>query len=332
MIPLCPKRSRIVDLKELEIIELSKSCGYPAIKAEILKLEASGREYYRIHLDYNKTLVICYLDPKFGDHSEFLHVATFFNSLDINATRVVFSDVDKGITIQEDLGDQSLIDLDLNLNQELLMGSMKLLSEIQTAHIPQIKKLDETSLKQQMNSMQSIFLTKFLRIDNLKELDNLELKTIEMLNDQPWMNCHFDYERRNLILDSKNSLAVIDFQDLCIAPIGIDLAGILIDHYHSYPKELIEASLKHYIEIMKIDVSINDAFEWVRWGAIQRNTRILGTLSKLYTQGNRDFRLKDLPSILDNLIELIPQNEFLNLKDSLVNEVKPRLLKELNTI
>jgi hypothetical protein len=42
--------------------------------------------------------------------------------------------------------------------------------------------------------------------------------------------------------------------------------------------------------------------------------------------------LKDLPSILDNLIELIPQNEFLNLKDSLVNKVKPRLLKELNTI
>jgi hypothetical protein len=70
MILLCPKRSRIVDLKELEIIELSKSCGYPAIKAEVLKLEASGREYYRIHLDCNKTLVICYLDPKFGDHSE----------------------------------------------------------------------------------------------------------------------------------------------------------------------------------------------------------------------------------------------------------------------
>ena len=38
------------------------------------------------------------------------------------------------------------------------------------------------------------------------------------------------------------------------------------------------------------------------------------------------------PQLLDNLIELIPQNEFLNLKDSLINEVKPRLLKELNTI
>ena len=332
MIRLYLKRFRTVDLKELEIIELSKSYGYAAIKAETLKLEASGREYYRIYLDDNKTLVICYLDPKTGNHSQFLHVATYFDNIGINASRVVFSDVDKGITIQKDLGDQSLIDIDLNTNQELLIGSMKLLSEIQTAHIPQIKKLDKTSLKQQMNSMQSIFLTKFLRIDNLKELDDLELKTIEMLNDQPWMNCHFDYERRNLILDSNNSLAVIDFQDLCIAPIGIDLAGILYDHYHSYSKDLIEASLKHYIEIMEINVSINDAFEWVRWGAIQRNMRILGTLSKLYTNDNRAFRLKDLPAILDNLIELIPQNEFLNLRDSLLYVVKPKLLSELNKI
>jgi aminoglycoside/choline kinase family phosphotransferase len=146
------------------------------------------------------------------------------------------------------------------------------------------------------------------------------------------MNCHFDYERRNLILDSSENLAVIDFQDLCIAPVGIDLAGILIDHYQRYPNELIKDSLKQYIEIMNINVSIIEAFEWVRWGAIQRNMRILGTLTKLYTNDNRAFRLKDLPSILDNLIELIPQNEFLNLRESLLYEVKPKLLSELNKI
>ena len=76
----------------------------------------------------------------------------------------------------------------------------------------------------------------------------------------------------------------------------------------------------------------DEAFEWVRWGAIQRNMRILGTLSKLFTKDKRAFRLKDLPTILDNLIELIPQDEFLNLRDALLSEVKPRLLRELNTI
>jgi len=61
MILLYLKRSRIVDLKEQEIIELSRNSGYPAVKAEILKLEASGREYYRIYLDNNKTLVVAIL-------------------------------------------------------------------------------------------------------------------------------------------------------------------------------------------------------------------------------------------------------------------------------
>ena len=332
MILLYLKRSRIVDLKEQEIIELSRNSGYPAVKAEILKLEASGREYYRIYLDNNKTLVVCYLDPKVGNHSKFIHVATYFNKLGINSPKVIFSDASKGITIQQDLGDQSLIDIELNTNRKLLMASMKVLSEIQTAHVPQIKKLDESSLKDQMSSMQTIFLAKFLNIEELKGLDSLELKTLEMLKDQPWMNCHFDYERRNLILDSNENIAVIDFQDLCIGPIGIDLAGILIDHYHSYPKQLIKDSLSHYVSIMELNVSKDEAFEWVRWGAIQRNMRILGTLSKLFTKDKRAFRLKDLPTILDNLIELIPQNEFLNLREVLLSEVKPRLLRELNTI
>ena len=40
----------------------------------------------------------------------------------------------------------SLIDINLNDNPELLKKSVKLLSQIQTAHIPQINKLDDESL------------------------------------------------------------------------------------------------------------------------------------------------------------------------------------------
>jgi hypothetical protein len=42
--------------------------------------------------------------------------------------------------------------------------------------------------------------------------------------------------------------------------------------------------------------------------------------------------LKDLPAILDNLIKLIPQDKFSNLKDRMLSEVKPKLLSELNKI
>ena len=183
-----------------------------------------------------------------------------------------------------------------------------------------------------METIQSIFLEKFLSCKRLKELETLQARAFSKLSEQPWTNCHFDFERRNLMVDSSNEIAVIDFQDLCIGPVGIDLAGIIVDHYISYSDQLIDNALKHYIQCLQLDVSVKDVNEWLRWGGIQRNMRILGTLSNLYIQDNRTFRLKDLPGILENLITLIPNDEFMSLKEHLSSAVMPKLHKELEAL
>jgi hypothetical protein len=58
----------------------------------------------------------------------------------------------------------------------------------------------------------------------------------------------------------------------------------------------------------------------------------LGTLSNLYIQDNRTFRLRDLPSILENLITLLPNDEFMSLKENLSSIVMPKLLLELKAL
>ena len=315
-----------------EALELANKTGFNAIEVDVLKLEASGREYYRLHFDKAASLVMCYLDPKKGNHNKFLHVSNFFTSLSINSPEIILADQATGVIFQQDLGDKCLIDMELNKNPELLKQSVEILSTIQKAHIPQIDKLDEESLMMQMETIQSIFLEKFLSCQKLKELEILQSKALSNLSEQPWMNCHFDFERRNLMVDSNHEIAVIDFQDLCIGPVGIDLAGIIVDHYISYSDELINNALKHYIESSQLDVSVKDVFEWLRWGGIQRNMRILGTLSKLYIQDNRTFRLKDLPRILENLITLIPNDEFMSLKNHLSSSVMPKLHEELKVL
>ena len=315
-----------------EALELANKTGFNAIEVDVLKLEASGREYYRLHFDKAASLVMCYLDPKKGNHKKFLHVSNFFTSLSINSPEIILADQAAGVIIQQDLGDKCLIDMELNENPELLKQSVEILSTIQRAHIPQIDKLDEESLMMQMETIQSIFLEKFLSCQKLKELEILQSRALSKLSEQPWMNCHFDFERRNLMVDSNHEIAVIDFQDLCIGPVGIDLAGIIVDHYISYSDELINNALKHYIESSQLDVSVKDVFEWLRWGGIQRNMRILGTLSNLYIQDNRTFRLKDLPGILENLITLIPNDEFMSLKEHLSSTVMPKLHEELEAL
>ena len=162
-----------------------------------------------------------------------------------------------------------------------------------------------------------------------KKFSDIASKTISF-NDHPKLNCHFDFERRNLIASKANVISVIDFQDLCIGPIGIDLAGILLDHYIVFDESFVKDSLALYKTKSSVDLNTDELFECFRWGGIQRNMRILGTLSKLYMNNNRTFRLNDLPMILDNLINILPNNW--SCKNYMLDTIKPRLTEKLASL
>ena len=55
--------------------------------------------------------------------------------------------------------------------------------------------------------------------------------------------------------------------------------------------------------------------------------RILGTLANLYCDEGRDFRLKDLPNILLNLTNLIPDKHYSKsfFEDKVKNKLNERL-------
>ena len=185
-------------------------------------------------------------------------------------------------------------------------------------------------LKTFLNLFKDIFCKKFLKIEIDQTVDKLISETIEALLKHPWVNCHFDFERRNLVLNKNNDLTVIDYQDMKQGPIGIDLAGILIDHYYEVDTSNIKELLNHYSNLMKSKYSESDLFEFLRWGCIQRNLRILGTLSNLYLIKKRSFRLNDLPMILNNLIAMIPGDH--ESTEFMKNKVKPALVERISEL
>lgn len=319
-------------MKDTDIYLLANQLGYDPSDISPLKLEASGRVYYRLHLKNDETVILCYLDPLYGDQISFVHTSEYLAKSGILCPRVLNHDGKIGVTIQQDIGDTSLIDIDIEKdNGGLLLGeTIRLLSKLHLAQIPQLPTLTLNDLSAQMQMMEEMFLNNFLDITLSSQLSDIEQQALENLSQQPWMNCHFDFERRNLHA-IKNDICVIDFQDLCHGPIGIDLAGIFIDHYKTYPKEIILKQLKRYNEYMTLDVHALDTFEWLRWGGIQRGMRILGTLSKLYIETKRSFRLKDLSQILDNFINLIPEENH-TCKTLLIEKVSPALRKRMNEL
>lgn len=313
-------------MKEEEVINLSSKCNFNATKAIPLKLEASGREYWRV-FDNKDSLVLCYLNPTLGNHLDFLKISNLLNANNISTADVIHHNADIGVTLQKDLGDDDLLTIFNEENkQDLLKGSLDLLAKIQRLPQEEIPKLTHEELVDQMHLFKDIFCINFLEVEPDNSIDDLMLLTTENIKQQPLVNCHFDFERRNLILH-QNKITVIDHQDMKIGPLGIDLAGILIDHYYPVNLTDINMMLDYFSKQIKSKHSPEELFNFLKWGSIQRNMRILGTLANLFTEHKRSFRLKDLPMILSNLECMIPDNH--KSKFFISEQLKPLLNKKL---
>ena len=313
-------------MKEEEVINLSSKCNFNATKAIPLKLEASGREYWRV-LDNKDSLVLCYLNPSLGDHLDFLKISNLLNANNISTADVIHHNADIGVTLQKDLGDDDLLTIFNEENkQDLLKRSLDLLAKIQGLSQEEIPKLTHDELVDQMHLFKDIFCINFLEVEPDNSIDDLMLLTTENIKQQPLVNCHFDFERRNLILH-QNQITVIDHQDMKIGPLSIDLSGILIDHYYPVNLKDINMMLAYFSKQIKSKYNSEELFNFLRWGSIQRNMRILGTLANLFIEHKRSFRLKDLPMILSNLECMIPDNHKSKLFIS--EQLQPLLNKKL---
>ena len=341
MTPPCHRKLKKANLNLKDVKKLSKELGIYALEVERLTQDASNREYFRVDTD-SESYIFCYLDPKIGSHDRFIKISKY---LEYGVgPKVVAFDLDLGITIQEDLGDHNLYSTWIwNVDawhplSDFVEGFYNDVEDVldcfKETKFPKslVKRVSLRKLQSQMETFQDIFLKKFLNIDldsiemkdEKKLLEALQKETIEKLSAQKWVNCHTDFEGRNILNpiaeDYKpwnGGMYLIDFQDTCIGPEGIDLAGIYVDHYHG----------------ITLPPDGKKRFSLIRWGGIQRNMRILGTLSNLYLENNRSFRLMDLPLIHENLVMLVPDsNKYKKLKNFFTTTITDKILMALQAV
>ena len=150
---------------------------------------------------------------------------------------------------------------------------------MQSANLVNLDTTFEMGLESHAKKFSKILCKEFLDLDMYSGYKDLYKRMIPKLLDQKWANCHYDFERRNLHMGADEEIILLDFQDLGFGPIGIDLAGILIDHYYEVNLELVSSYSNKFARLSKFDLSGDEVYEYALWGALQRNLRIFADMS-----------------------------------------------------
>ena len=278
---------------------LSKTIGNNSFNIEELRQEASDRKYYRIKAD-NVSYVLADNFDKTDQSANFLYASKILKNSSVNVPEVLAFSEDLRFLLLQDLGDKSLDTDNEYKDQKILEMALEQLSKIYFSDQDVLRSATKESLLIQTNSFIDFCKENKLSNDELKALENLRNNLVQNLLNQQFIPTHNDFERRNLMMFEEN-LFVIDFQDLNMGPIGIDLASILYEHSYEYPKVLIDDLLEKHLKNNGLKASSEELKNMIMHALAHRSMRIVGAFNKYFKEGKLLNRKSDLDKFLKRI-------------------------------
>lgn len=278
---------------------LSKTIGNNSFNIQELRQEASDRKYYRIKAD-NVSYVLADNFDKTDQSANFLYASKILKNSSVNVPEVLAFSEDLRFLLLQDLGDKSL-DTDNEFKDEkILEMALEQLSKIYFSDQDVLRSATKESLLIQTNSFIDFCKENKLSNDELKALENLRNNLVQNLLNQQFIPTHNDFERRNLMM-FEGKLFVIDFQDLNMGPIGIDLASIMYEHSYEYPKVLIDDLLEKHLKNNGLKASSEELKNMIMHALAHRSMRIVGAFNKYFKEGKLLNRKSDLDKFLKRI-------------------------------
>ena len=278
---------------------LSKTIGNNSFNIEELRQEASDRKYYRIKAD-NVSYVLADNFDKTDQSANFLYASKILKNSSVNVPEVLAFSEDLRFVLLQDLGDESLDINDEYNDEKILEMALEQLSKIYFSDQDVLKSVTKESLLLQTNSFMDFCREKKCSNDEIKSLENLRNELVHNLLNQQFIPSHNDFERRNLMM-FEGKLFVIDFQDLNMGPIGIDLASIMYEHSYEYPKVLIDDLLENHLKNNGLKASSEELKNMIMHALAHRSMRIVGAFNKYFKEGKLLNRKSDLDKFLKRI-------------------------------
>jgi aminoglycoside/choline kinase family phosphotransferase len=270
-----------------------EACGWSGAIVEPLAGDASFRRYFRVrHQD--RCAVLMDAPPPHEDPRPFVAVAEWLGSVGLTAPRIIASDLDLGLLLLADLGDDRFkerLDREPARERELYERATDLLVHLH--HQPVMDGLRPHGLDQWLEEL-DLFLDWYVPAAGLAvDRDGWREAWTEVLD--PVANDGLspvtvlrDFHAENVMLiegrEGVAMLGLLDFQDALAGHPAYDLASLLEDARRDVPPGLEQAMLDRYCSA----TGQGEMFERAYWAlAAQRNTRILGVFVRLWKRDGK---------------------------------------------
>ena len=310
------------------------------IKLKKISNDASFREFYRIQKNLTSTILVKASKEKFKNLIVYAAVNKFLIDNNIKAPKLINMYFRNEMMEIEDLGTHSFFDFVRSKKNKFddYKKLIKIIFKFQNIKLKNYIKFKKYKIKINSHNLSSLhkesdlFFQWYLRYNSKKkefnksksairkELNNLYKK----LYFQNQSFVHRDFHISNIMI-KKNTIAIIDSQDIVRGNLLYDVASLIDDVRIILPTQLKFKLFNYYIDnTNKIKTNekklAKDDFDIL---SIQRNLKILGIFVRLYKRDNKSNYLKYLKYTW-SLLELRLKNPIFNNLKNLLDGAVPK--------
>jgi aminoglycoside/choline kinase family phosphotransferase len=187
--------------------------------------------------------------------------------------------------------------------------AIETLVKVQETQAKGLEPYDESFLLEEMNLMTEWYLKEYLGttlecVEARMVLESFSLICKEVLAQPQGIFVHRDYHSRNLMIDSKEEIVVIDFQDARAGALTYDLVSLLRDAYIKLDNRELRRLILLFKELKGLEVDDETFIRWFDFTGLQRHIKILGIFSRLALRDGKKEYLKNIPMTLKYILEV----------------------------
>jgi len=265
--------------------------GWAGARIAPLAGDASFRRYFRVHGGNGSTAVLMDAPPDKDDSRPFLAIGKRLDELGFSAPQALAADLDQGLILLEDFGDDRvgpLLSRQPQRERAVYETAVDILAALHDHPAGAVAPYDEAELRREAR----LFPEWYLPAVGVAEAPGYDAAWAPLwpaVLAGPRVLTLRDYHADNLmVLDrpGQRGLGLLDFQDALAGHPAYDLASLLRDIRRRVSPELEAAMIDRYIARRPgIDAAaFRRAYDIL---AAQRNIKILGVFTRLYVRDGK---------------------------------------------